>query len=154
MRSSFSHATLREWRRRLAIGPTIHARLAMCVTLATLPLGACEPTIRQQGQGGLLASYSGMTLTANLPEPARVPAIIAAADGVVRSRGYGVSTQKATEEEGRLLALPPGSASYPRVWIHAARIEGGARIEINPQPWGDEDLARSLLDGILSRLGI
>lgn len=114
----------------------------------------CQPAVRNQGQEGLLATYSMMTLTADLPERARVQAVIAAADAVVRSRGYGVELVRATEEEGSLLAIPPKSAGSPRVWIHAARVEGGTRVRINPQPWGDEDVARSLLDGILARLGM
>ena len=114
----------------------------------------CQPAVRNQGQDGLLATYSMMTLTADLPERARVQAVIAAADAVVRSRGYGVEMVRATEEEGSLLAIPPKSAGSPRVWINAARVEGGTRVQIKPQPWGDEDVARSLLDGILARLGM
>lgn len=132
--------------RRTALGVVSLAALAM--------MGGCQPAVRSQGQDGLLATYSGLTLTADLPERARVPAVIAAADAVVRSRGYGVERVSATEEEGSLLAIPPKSTGFPRVWIHAARVEGGTRVRINPQPWGDEDLARSLLDGILSRLGM
>jgi hypothetical protein len=137
-----------------------HARIGSGrLFLLALPLCAffsagCQPAVRNQGQNGLLATYSMMTLTADLPERARVQAVIAAADAVVRSRGYGVETVRATEEEGSLLAIPPKSAGSPRVWINAARVEGGTRVQIKPQPWGDEDVARSLLDGILARLGM
>jgi hypothetical protein len=128
--------------------------LTWLVLLGIGLMAGCQPAVRAQGQDGLIATYSGLTLTADLPERARVPAVIAAADAVVRSRGYGVERVRATEEEGALLAIPPKSAGFPRVWIHAARVEGGTRVRINPQPWGDEDLARSLLDGVLSKLGM
>lgn len=122
---------------------------------AGLVIGGCsKPHVAIQGTRGIEATYSLGTLSATLPHEATVPAVIAAADQTARARGYTVVSSAGTDERGRLVSRPPRSDSFPRVVIAAARTGTGTRVTLEMQPMGDQDLCRSMLDGILQRLGL
>lgn len=134
--------------------------LSRMLALAVLPfalaaLPGCKAQQRAQGERGLVASYSGFTLSADLPAEARVPAIIAATEQTVRARGYTVDAIETTEEAGRLIARPPRTNDpYPRLVVNVSASGDASRITLTYQPLGDQELCRSVLDGVLQRLGL
>ncbi|MFO0831158.1 MAG: hypothetical protein U0637_04845 [Phycisphaerales bacterium] len=129
--------------------------LSLALLTAGLTLGACnKPQIASQGARGIQAKYSMGRLSATLPAEATVPAVIAAADQTARARGYTVVTNTATAEQGNLICRPPRSDSFPRVVIWANRSASGTDTTLAMEPFGDQDLCRSMLDGILQRLGL
>lgn len=137
---------------------TTHGRrlaAAFGLTLILIPglTGCAEPRVRAQGERGVAATYTHGTLTAMLEEPMRVQAVIAAAGAVVRGRGYSVSREESTEEAGTLEARPPRTTDWPKVTIEATRAAEGTRVDISVSLFGDEELSRSILDGILKKLG-
>lgn len=135
--------------------PSRMLALSTFFPLCLAALAGCKTTVQQQGNRGVNASYSLMTLSSDLPGPTRVPAVIAAAEQVVRARGYTVDTSEATDESGRLVARPPRTTdAYPRLVVSAHSLAQGAHVEINYQPMGDQELSRSVLDGILQKLGM
>jgi hypothetical protein len=107
-----------------------------------------------QGQSGIEAVYHRGVLNAVLPESARAPAVIAAAEQVARARGYSIVASGATDEESTIVIRPPQTSSVPTVQITARRVMQGTQVRVENMPWGDQDLSRSLLDGILQRLGL
>lgn len=136
---------------------TAATRTLACLFVASLALAGagCKAQVRPQGERGIEATYSMTTLSTTLPEAARVPAVIAAAEQTVRARGYTVDASEATEDAGRLIARPPRTNdAYPRLVVTAHAAAGETRVEIKYQPLGDQDLSRSVLDGILTRLGL
>lgn len=124
------------------------------IGVAILALGACSPSLRAQGASAISASYSYPSLEADLPDQSRVPAVIAAADSVLRARGYSITKSASTEDAGVVRSLPPRSSDYPVVEVGAKRTTSGTRVTISVTPFGDEDLSRSVLDSILTRLGL
>lgn len=137
-----------------------HSRFARPVLFAaTLLLAACLTGCKAQHtsvgrDGEVLATYKGTTLSANLPAEARVPAVMAAAEQVLRGRGYAIDQRRATEETGKLIARPPRSSDFPRLVIEASAQGDRTFIELSFEPFGDQNLCRGVLDGILQRLGM
>jgi hypothetical protein len=122
---------------------------------ALMLLPACSPEVKSQGQyKDVTASYSGITLSSDLPGSARIPAVIAAADQTLRARGYAVQRTTATEEAGEILANAPRYNNYPRVRLRASRVEGATHVDVSVEPFGDQELSRSVLDGVLQKLGL
>ena len=80
--------------------------------------------------------------------------VIAAADEAMRARGYSVQATSATEESGVIEARPPRTTDWPKVELRATAVADTAVVEISVSPWGDQELSRSLLDGVLRRLGL
>lgn len=132
------------------------ARFAFFASLGgtVLGLASCDPIIRPQGASAISATYAYPKLEADLPDATRVPAAIAAADATLRARGYSVEKSSSSEEAGLVRALPPRSSDYPVVEVKATRTTTGTHVTIGVTPFGDEDLSRSVLDGMLSRLGL
>jgi hypothetical protein len=123
--------------------------------MVALSLTACSPQVKSHGtQQDVTATYSGTTLSTNLPANARVPAVLAAADETLRARGYAVQRSAATEEKGEIVANAPRYNDFPRVVFRASRGVNATHVEVNVQPFGDQELSRSLLDGVLQRLGL
>ncbi len=122
----------------------------------SLILGACasKPMALPQGQSMVMATYSAGELETTLPDAARVQAVIAAADQTFAARAYSIRSREATDEFGKIVALPPRSSGYPRVTVTAQRVASGTRVVVEHSPWGDEASCRSTLDGILERLGM
>lgn len=118
-------------------------------------LGACSPQMKSQGANqDVTATYSGATLRSNLPEDARVPAVVAAAEQTFRARGYAVLHSSATEEGGEIVARAPRHDDFPRVRLRASRGESSTIVDIKVEPFGNQELSRSVLDGVLQRLGL
>jgi NAD/NADP transhydrogenase beta subunit len=107
-----------------------------------------------QGESRLEAAYAGRTLSAVLPPEVAVPAAVAAMEQTFRSRGYSIEKSTATGELGVVIARPPRTTTIPEVEAIITSVVGGTRIAITNKPWGDEALGRSLLDGVLQRLGL
>jgi len=129
--------------------------LVPVIAVGVLTLAACSPEVKSQGQQkDMTASYSTRTLSASLPDTARVPAIIAAADQTLRARGYAVQKSSATEEAGEIIANAPRYNNYPRVRLRATRMTDATQVEVTVEPFGDQELSRSVLDGVLQKLGL
>ncbi len=117
--------------------------------------GCSSPQVKTQGtQQDITATYKGRTLRADLPGTARVPAVIAAADQTFRARGYAVQRSTATEDAGEIVANAPRHSSLPRVVVSASRGVETTGVEVMVEPFGDQELSRSVLDGVLQRLGL
>ncbi len=130
--------------------------VVLCAGIMVIGLwSGCSPQVKSQGANqDITATYSGGTLRSNLPETARVPAIIAAADQTFRSRGYAVMSNSSTEDAGEIVAKAPRHDNYPRVQVRASRGASSTVVDIDVTPFGDQDLSRSVLDGILQALGL
>lgn len=136
------------------MGKTGRVLRCIAITVAAISLAGCRSRQAIQGEGGVVATYKLPTLSADLPDEARVPAVIAAAEQTVRARGYSVARSGATEERGELVCRPPRISDYPTIQVRATRVAVGTRVAVRCEPFGDEHLSRSLLDGILVRLGL
>lgn len=133
----------------------VAARMVLALVIGSVgALAGCQGAPKPQGGSGLLATYSFTTLTTDLPSSAPVPSVIAAAEGVLRDRGYTVGSVEATEGEGRLIAWPPRYNNYPRMVVHAKRVDQATRVGLTYEPFGDEALSRGVLDRMLQRLGL
>lgn len=131
------------------------ASLVACVLmLSGALLGGCQSTAKEKPVRGVSATYSYPTLSAVLPEGARVPSVLAAAEDTLRSRGYAIATSQTTEEAGKVIARPPRTSSYPTVTVRSERVEMGTRVMVSVSPIGDSDLSSSVLDGVLQRMGM
>jgi hypothetical protein len=127
---------------------------AIAVLLVAFAAG-CSPQVKTQGTNETItAAYQGRTLKADLPAKARVPAVIAAADQTFRARGYAVQRSAATEEEGEIVANAPRYNNLPRVVLSATRTATATSVKVTVEPFGDQELSRSVLDGVLQRLGM
>jgi hypothetical protein len=100
------------------------------------------------------ATYRGWTLTTNLPAEARVPAVVAAAEQTLRARGYTITTSDSTEEVGEIIAHPPRTTNLPRIVIASSRGVSSTTVDMRVEPFGDQELCRSVLDGMLQRMGM
>ncbi len=126
------------------------------LAVATCLLTGCirHTTTQNNGPQDTTAKYRLTTLSAKLPPDARVPAVMAAADQTLRSRGYTVVESSATEETGELIAHAPRYNNFPRIVIASSRGVGNTNVSLRVDPFGDQDLCRSVLDGMLQRLGL
>src|SRR5262245_36128212 len=134
------------------------ARL-FALLLSSALLTACSSQARTQGSNQdtvatYHATYRGWTLTTNLPAEARVPAVVAAAEQTLRARGYTITTSDSTEEEGEVVAHPPRTNNLPRIVIASARGVSSTTVDMRVEPFGDQELCRSVLDGMLQRMGM
>jgi hypothetical protein len=111
-----------------------------------------------QGRGAIVAAYKFSTLSAVLPDAARVPGVMAASEATLRQRGYAIDSMVVTEEQGSIVARPPTplhpGSEWPRVQVLAKRLWNGTRVQIEVQPLGDQGASRVILDGILQMLDL
>lgn len=123
--------------------------LAVCALLS-----ACQTTYssHQLGEQRVVAKYTGRTLFAEVPSTIRVPAVIAAADDVVRARGYTVLRTESTEERGMLASVPPAKDSIQQVVVRAETGDHGTAIRVSYEPFPDRQLCESIFDAILAKL--
>lgn len=131
------------------------------VLIAGVTGGGCQSRYAWQGDPGgrVLAAYSGRTLSTELPDDVRVPAIIAAGEAALLSRGYSIVTRSATIDTGRVVGRRAdgglaGYVGFDRVIVSSKQSARGTRIWVVAEPLGDETLSRALLDAILVRLGM
>lgn len=128
--------------------------VATVALLALLPMGACRaPSLDQHGTSRVTAAYQGRTLSAELPERIRPPAVIAAAEQSLTARGYTIVDREATADAARLLARPPAGHDLKNVVIRAELSRTGTTVWVRQQPFGDEAISRAILDAVLRRLG-
>ncbi|HEX8876572.1 MAG TPA: DUF3568 family protein [Phycisphaerales bacterium] len=128
-------------------------RLTCAVPLALLALAGCEATPKQQGsQSQLTATYKMGALSAVVP--AKVPAVMAAAEQTLRDRGYAIESSASTTEQGGIVARPPAYNLGKTLKVDiASTANDETSITLSAQPW-DETLLRITLDRILARLGM
>lgn len=127
--------------------------LVLSAPLALLALAGCEATPKQQGsQSQLTATYKMGALSAVIP--AKVPAVMAAAEQTLRDRGYAIESSASTTEQGGIVARPPAYNLGKTLKIDiASTASDQTSITLSAQPW-DETLLRITLDRILARLGM
>lgn len=130
-------------------------RAAFMILAAAAMLAGCRATVGPQGRDGQVEGtyYSG-TLWADLPSGLRVRGVVAAADQGLRDRGYAVKHVAATDEAGTVTAEPPRAGFLESVEVSVRRAAEGTRIGVVVKPMGDEARSRSIMDAVLSRLGI
>lgn len=126
--------------------------LLACVAVVPA-LSACSPQLSSHGREHLTAAYSLGVLECELPDAVRVPAIMAAAEGALRGRGYSISSKASTDDRGRIYARAPRDSSVEGVSIEARVTSTGHRVSIHIDPLGDDTRSRVLLDDVLARLG-
>ena len=129
-------------------------RFVVCaVPCVVVALAGCESTPKQQGsQSQLTATYKMGALSAVVP--AKVPAVMAAAEQTLRDRGYAIESSASTTEQGGIIARPPAYNLGKTMKIDvASTATDETTITLSPNPW-DETLLRITLDRILARLGM
>ncbi|MFG0286013.1 MAG: hypothetical protein ACF8R7_16470 [Phycisphaerales bacterium JB039] len=117
-------------------------------------MAGCATQPRLQGHSEILASYSGRTLKAELPDRVRVPGTLAAAAGALIDRGYTLESREVTDDSGRIVALRPDAGTLERVVVRSRLTPRAVGISITLEPWGDEVLSRAILDDVLARLAL
>jgi hypothetical protein len=127
--------------------------LGLTAPLALIALAGCEATPKQQGsQSQLTATYKMGALSAVVP--AKVPAVMAAAEQTLRDRGYAIESSASTTEQGGIIARPPAYNLGKTMKIDVASTAADeTTITLSTNPW-DETLLRITLDRILARLGM
>lgn len=127
--------------------------VTLVAPLALIALAGCEATPKQQGsQSQLTATYKMGALSAVIP--AKVPAVMAAAEQTLRDRGYAIVSSASTTEQGGIVARPPSYNLGKTLKIDvASTATDETSITLSAQPW-DETLLRITLDRILVRLGM
>jgi hypothetical protein len=125
-------------------------------SLACLGLAACKSEHAYQGpRHDILASYNFRTLTCSVERDVRVPAVIAAAEVTLRQRGYSINSSRTTEESGEVEAEPFDANILESVIVKARQDRGlSTKIDVRIEPLGDQVKSRSILDAILSNLGL
>ena len=130
------------------------SRLVLCAApFVVVALSGCEATPKQQGsQSQLTATYKMGALSAVVP--AKVPAVMAAAEQTLRDRGYAIESSASTTEQGGIIARPPAYNLGKTMKIDVASTANDeTTISLSTNPW-DETLLRITLDRILARLGM
>lgn len=129
--------------------------MAAGVALALALLVGCKAKPGAQGTDRtIMAAYGVRKLRTELPPTVRVQAVVAAADGALRDRGYGVKSSHATEDSGRVVGEARGGGPLQSVVVLSRVVPDGTRVEVLLKPWGDEERSRAILDDILVRLGM
>jgi hypothetical protein len=105
-----------------------------------------------------MAAYRLGSLRAEVSDLVRVPAVIAAADAALRSRGYGITSQQVTADRGWIRARPPGATEpavidLQDVTVWARVSTNGTLVGVDVKPMRAEAQARAVLDDVLRRLG-
>lgn len=122
--------------------------------MAALASAGCSVHQGEQGERGVSAAYRCPTLRADLPASARVPAVMAAAESAMLSRGYAIRSRSITADRGTIEALAPHADADESITIIASVAGEGSRCRVTVGKWGDEAVSRAILDGILVRLGL
>jgi hypothetical protein len=129
-----------------------HALLAM----ASLMLAGCagpRAEIGWHGEQQYLAVYRMGTLHSTLPREIPVHSVIAAGEMTLERRGYTVTSTDATDDRGHVVARPRDGRQISKVHLTSRLVDGGTAISIRTYPGGHEQVARDLLERILTRLG-
>lgn len=153
--------------RRAGLGVRRMGALAMGAAIVLL--ASCgKPSVQGQGKdGAVTATYSRGTLEAELPcgrGGVSALAVRAAAEMELRRRGLVIIESTGTDQSMRVVASGSGSGGGligddkdVEVTVRADAETGSAgnttRVRVDSGLFGDEGLSRSVLDGILGRLG-
>ncbi len=120
-------------------------------------LTGCSPTRTPSygwhGREPILAIYQGKTLHSEFPEAIPPASVRAAAERVLASRGYTITSSEATEDRTRVVARPPDSRLFHRVIVGSSLSRGGTRVALTIEPGGNETTARDMLESVLTLLG-
>jgi hypothetical protein len=135
-------------------GRAIRAAIVVAIGLPLALIGCKAKPGAQGTDRTILAAYGVRKLRTELPSSVRVPAVVAAADGALRDRGYGVMSSHATEDSGRVVGEARGGGPLQSVVVLSRVVPDGTRVEVLLKPWGDEERSRAILDDILVRLGL
>jgi hypothetical protein len=140
-------------RRRAAPNPArCLDRLMLGVVIGALV--GCKTTTAYQGSDGqVAASYQIRKLSAELPPEVRVPAVVAAARATLLERGYSIQSADATEDTGSVSAVPPDAGLFESVEVDVKQTPQGTMVRIINEPIGNQTRSRSILDGVLAKLG-
>lgn len=133
--------------------------LSACAALAAAGLLApgCalpEPRERTMGSSGITAMTYGGSARALLPPTADPLAVRAAAERVLERRGYTVTTSRGTDDAAAVRARPPRGSGVLSVRVEADRTMRGTEVRIDPIGGDDETIAVTLLEDMLSWLGL
>ena len=121
---------------------------------AAVLVSACKATPAPQGKdGAVTGNFQIRKLTADLPPEVRVPAVIAAARATLIERGYSIQSFDATEDSGTVSAVPPDAGWFESVEVRARQTGTGTEVRIVHEPVGNQTRSRSILDGVLAKLG-
>ena len=126
-------------------------RIALLVLI--LMVAGCQTSVRSQGAQGNVGTYRMGTARVKLADPVRIPTAMAAANVVMRNKGFTVETSRVSDDEGRLVARQPGTANFDRVIVMVQQVPGALEIAITCEPFGEEEMSRSIMDAVLYRLG-
>lgn len=120
-------------------------------------IGGCmlsqPPSYGWHGRERIAAVYVGKTLQSELPENIPPQSVRAAAERVLASRGYTITTTEATNDRTRVVGRPSDSRLFRRVIIGSSLGANGTRIGVKIEPGGNETTARDLLESMLTLLG-
>lgn len=123
-----------------------------CVAAAVL--GGCQPKVSTHGrERDVRATYGLRTLTAELGPEVQVLTVQAAAEQALRRRGYIITRTTGTADRARVEAKSAGDGSFDKVVVESWVAPGATGVSVVREPWGDEEISRSILDGILNGLG-
>lgn len=117
-------------------------------------LAGCATQPRLQGHSETLATHSGRTLEAELPDRVRVPGALAAAAAALADRGYAIESRQMSTDSGRIVARRPSAPAVERVVVRSRLTARAVGVWITLEPFGDEVAARAILDDVLARLGL
>jgi hypothetical protein len=136
------------------------AGLAECAAAGLLMYFAaaagCQPSVSSHGQRrDVLAAYQFRTLEARLGPEVQVLTVKAAAEQALRSRGYVISDASGGNDRCRVVARLSGDGDWDRLVVESwvADRPPATMVSVTCEPWGDEALSRTVLDGVLNRLG-
>ena len=117
-------------------------------------VGGCASTTAMQGaRRDVEARYSCGSLRAELPGEVGVMTVRAAAESVMRARGYVVADAGGTTERTYVVGRRYPDALGETVTTSATLGPRGTEIRIDPGFAGDEAMCRGMLEAILARLG-
>ena len=119
-------------------------------------LAACASSRATHGRTGVEATYFGRDLEAVLPADVTVPQAAAAAEATLLATGYVMAERTVVSGRARLVASAPDRSGLPLDRTPVVVIKpvlNGTRTIVTVEPFGDEELSRRILDGMLARLG-
>lgn len=134
--------------------PARALRRSLAGTLALASVAGCAGQAGTHGRDDTVTAVHAMTtLSTELPDRLPIPAVVAAAESTLLDAGYTIRDSQLTEVKGRVEAIPPDRGIFEKVVVKSEVGRWGTRIKVRIDPLGDEPRARTILDGMLFRLG-
>lgn len=136
---------------------TRNRTISAAFVVSALSLGACnpkrDPSYGWHGQEPVVAVYANKTLQTELPQTVPPQSVRAAAERLLRDRGYTITSSEATNDRTRVVARPPDSRLFRRIVVGSSLGSGGTRLSVHIEPGGNETTSRDMLEGMLTLLG-